>query len=131
MPCIKILFAFSNVTAFENNELHTEDTTDHPNLGTYIVKHKEASNYLIKKDAEPPENHVSKSEIDNLQTSFISLDCENSSKNTDITSLTKNSPSMLNELADAIIAENFDALKCNEGKILLSNYDLDKKPGMF
>ena len=32
-------------------------------------------------------------------------------ESTEITSLTKSSPSMLNELADAIIAENFDALK--------------------
>ena len=118
------------MAAFENNKLSVEDTTNNPNFGTYIVKHKEISNILITTDVQMPDNHMSKSEIDNIQRSFISSECEKSSKNTDLTGITKNSPSMLNELADAIIAENFDALKCSEEKISLSNHVLGQEPGM-
>ena len=117
------------MAAFENNKLSVEDTTNNPNFGTYIVKHKEISNILITTDVQMPDNHMSKSEIDNIQRSFISSECEKSSKNTDLTGITKNSPSMLNELADAIIAENFDALKCSEEKISLSNHVLGQEPG--
>ena len=112
------------------NKISTPDgTTENVNVVKNTIGEKEEQNTLHEEDNTTSNDDLNENGIKHLTESLISSHMEKISKTTDVTSLTKSSPSMLNKLADAIIAENFDALQGNKDNISTSNLTLSKDPG--
>ena len=122
---------FSNVTAVENKTLEPNGGTKDVNASKDDIVEKEAPNILIRKDEVTSCAELKENSVTNLPASLVLSQGEKITKITDATSLTKSSPSMLNKLADAIIAENFDALQNSKENISSPNLKLSKHQGSF
>ena len=125
----------SNVTAIENNLISPKGISDGTKMSGILDMNSNKKDTNVSSSSEEEEVFFQKIEnganvINHHETTDLP-EYEKKGETTETGSLTKSSPSMLNELADAIIAENFDALNDAKEPHILPILSSGKDAGIY